>query len=198
MRDAAPAALLTEEPEVLLAVGRHLAQHRDPPVALAGEPADDERGVAADSRRSRGGSSSHPADARCPPRLSSGTWSSLARADDHRVVGAVGAGDADAALVDQVLEAVDRVLRRPVRQPVLGVQHELVRPIQQPGVDGLVEGHLMDLVEAPAGTVQARTQPPDLDRVHTHPFRRRRHRFVGRCQTLGSAPCPAAVWSIRP
>ena len=54
----------------------------------------------------------------------------------------------------------------PLRQTVLGVQHELVRPVEQARLDGLVEGHPVDLVVAAAGPVEARAEPADLDGFH--------------------------------
>src|SRR3954468_22117314 len=53
------------------------------------------------------------------------------RTDRDRIVGAVRARDADAPFVDEVAEAVGRVLGRSVRETVLGVQHELVRTIEE-------------------------------------------------------------------
>ena len=50
----------------------------------------------------------------------------------------------------------------PLRQPVLGVQHELVRAVEQTRLDGLVEGHAVDLVEAAAGTVEHAPSQPIL------------------------------------
>lgn len=47
------------------------------------------------------------------------------------------------------------------------MKDELYRPVQQALLGGLVEGHLMDLVVAPARPIQGRSQPPDLDCVHT-------------------------------
>ena len=101
-RDVAPSALLAEVAEVLLAVRRHLAQHRDALVAVLLQPADDERRVAAavavaqtEAVLARVALGAAPADERHLELVG-------VRPDDHRVVGAVGAGDADAPLVDQL------------------------------------------------------------------------------------------------
>ena len=155
--EPAPPALLAEEPEVLLAVRRDLAQHRDPLVI---------RGASASPTTSAASPPQSPLPSRkqyspcsrsVPHQLISGTCELVReRADGDRVVGAVRAGDADAALVDQVPEPVGRVLRRALRQPVLGVQHELDRPIEQPLLRRLVEGQPVDLVVAAAGPVERR------------------------------------------
>ena len=54
----------------------------------------------------------------------------------------------------------------PLRQAVLGVQHELDRPVEQPLLRRLVEREAVDPVVATAGPVERGPQPPDLDRLH--------------------------------
>ena len=127
-------------------------------MAVALQPADDERGVAAAVAVAEPEAvvalqplGAAPADQRDLQLVGE-------RADGDRVVGAVRAGDADAALVDEVAEAVGRVLRRALRQPVLGVQHELDRPVEQTLLGGLVEREAVDLVVAAAGTVERRAR----------------------------------------
>src|SRR4051812_48406292 len=88
------------------------------------------------------------------------------RTDDDRVVGAVRAGDADAALVDQEAKSIGRVLGRALGQPALGVQHELDRSVEQTARGRLVERKAMDLVVATARAVERGAEPPDLDRFH--------------------------------
>ena len=53
-------------------------------------------------------------------------------------------------------------LAEPLRQPVLRVEHELVRPVEQALLDRLVERHPMDLVVAAAGPVEAAPSQPIL------------------------------------
>ena len=98
------------------------------------------------------------------------------RSDGDRVVGAVRAGDADASLVDEIAEPVGRVLRRSLRQAVLGMQHELDRTVEQALFGGLVEREAVDPVVAAAGAVERGAQPADLDRFHSRavPSSRRR------------------------
>ena len=168
--DAAPAALLAEEAEVLLAVRRDLAQHRDALVAVALQPADDERGVAAAVAVAEAEAVLALEPLGAAPTDQRDLQLVRERADGDRVVGAVRAGDADAAFVDEVPEPVGRVLRRALRQPVLGVQHELDRPVEQSLLGRLVEREAVDLVVAAARTVERRAQPSDLDRFHTGSF----------------------------
>ena len=162
-REPVATALLAEVPEVLLAVRRDLAQHRDAPVPLPLQPRDDERGVATDVAVAEPEAvlalqplGAGPADERHLQLVRE-------RRDRDRVVGAVRAGDRDAALVDQVPEPVGRVLRGAVRQTVLAVQHELVRPVQEPALDALVEGQAVDLVVTAVRPVERRAEPADLD-----------------------------------
>ncbi len=107
--DAAPTTLLTEVAEVLLAVRRDLAQHRDALVSLLGQPRDDERGVAADITvaESEAVVTLQPLGAR--PTEQRHLHLVGERRDGDRVVGAVRAGHADAALVDEVPEPVGGV-----------------------------------------------------------------------------------------
>jgi hypothetical protein len=86
--------------------------------------------------------------------------------EDHGVVRAVAAGDRDAALVDEVLEAVDRVLGGSLRQAVLGMDDELVAARQHAGRDPLVEGEAVDPVVAASWTVEAGAEPTDANGVH--------------------------------
>ena len=88
------------------------------------------------------------------------------RADGDRVVGAVRTGDGDAALVDEVAEAVRGVLGRAVGQAVLAVEDELDGSVEQPGLLRLVEREPVDLVVAATRAVERRTEPADLDRFH--------------------------------
>src|SRR5271165_224029 len=104
------------------------------------------------------------------------------RSDGDRVVGAVGAGDPDAPLVNQPSEAVGGVLGRALGKAVLGMQDELDRAAQEPLLGGLVEGHPVNLVVPAPGSVQRRTQPADLYRVHgrsplSGPYARTRFSF---------------------
>ena len=112
------------------------------------------------------------------------------RPDRDRVVGAVRAGDTDAALVDEVAKAVGRVLRRALRQPVLGMQHELDGPVEQPLLGGFVEREAVDLVVAAAGPVEGRAEPSDLDRFHANS--RERTRLVY-CTTMREVDGKIAV-----
>src|SRR5262249_14257599 len=116
--------------EVLLAVGRDLAEHRDTVVAVLLQPADNERGVAAavtvpEAKAVVALQSLGPAPA--------DQWDLQLvgeRSDGDRVVGAVRTGDTDAALVAEIPKAAGRVLRAPLRQAVLGMQDELDRTVQ--------------------------------------------------------------------
>ena len=88
------------------------------------------------------------------------------RPNGDRVVGAVGTGDRDAALVDEVAEPVGRVLRGTLGKPILRVQHELDRTVEQSRLRRLVECEAVNLVVAAAWTVERGTEPADLDWFH--------------------------------
>ncbi len=76
------------------------------------------------------------------------------RPDRDRVVGAVRTRDADATFVDEIPKAVRRVLRRSLGQTVLGMQHELERPVEQPLFRSFVERESMNTVITAARTVE--------------------------------------------
>src|SRR6185436_14530400 len=97
------------------------------------------------------------------------------------------ARDGDAALVDEMTEAVGRVLGRAVRQAVLAVQHELHRSVEQSRGFRLFEREAVDLVVAAPRSVERRTEPADLDRVHERTVKRARPTPVARRGRL-SAP----------
>ncbi len=78
-----------------------------------------------------------------------GQW----RGDDG-VVGAVRTGDADTALIDEVLEPVRGIASRATRQAVFRVEHELDGPVEQALLERFIEGHPVDLVVAAIGTVE--------------------------------------------
>ena len=160
---AVSTALLSEEPEVLFAVGRDLAQDGDPLVSVPGEPRCAQRGVGSAVAVSEPEAvlaaellGAGPADERDMQLVGQ-------RGDDHGVVGAVGTGDADAPLVDEVAEPVHGIAGRTGGQPVFGVDDELDRTVEISLLDGLVERHLMDLVVAAAGAVEGGAEPADLD-----------------------------------
>ena len=135
-------------------------------MAVPFEPGDDERCIAAtvavaepEAIVALEALRSAPADEWNPELVGQGT-------DGDRVVGAVRARDPDAALLDQVLESVGRVLGRALREAIFGVQYELDRTIEQSFCGRFVERQPVDLVVAAVGPVERGTEPSDLDRFH--------------------------------
>ena len=157
-RDAhtAPAALHPEVPEVLLTVRRDLAQDGNPPMAVLDQPRHHQCRVTPDVAVAEPEAIVALQSLRSGPRDQRHLQLVRQRRDRDRVVGAVRPRDTDATLVDQVLETVGRVLRRSVRQAVFGVEHELVRTVQQAGLDRLVERQAVNLVVPAARPVEAR------------------------------------------
>src|SRR6185503_2172322 len=100
-----PPARLAEEPEVLLAVRRDLAQHRDALVTVVHEPTDDERRIATTVTIAEAEAIVTLQPLRARPRDQRHLHLVRERCHGDRVVGAVRAGHTDAALVNEILEA---------------------------------------------------------------------------------------------
>ena len=168
-RHASPPAFLPEEAEVLLPVRRDFVDHGHSLVPVLLQPAHDERGVAAAVAVTESEAVVAVEPLRAAPADEGDLELIGERTTGDRVVGAVRAGDRDAALVDQPSEPIGRVLRRPVRQPVLGVQDVFDLAVEQTTGGGLVERHPMDLVVSAARPVEGSSEPPDLDRLRHDP-----------------------------
>src|SRR5262249_26096364 len=208
---AEAAALLTEEAEVFLSVGRDLVQHGDPLVVLPLEPRRHERRVAAAVPVAQLEAVFPGIALRAAPADDRHLRFVRVRRDGDRVIRAVGSGDHEAALLDQPAVAVDRVLGGAVGQAVLGADHVLDRPREHTGLAGLLEGHAVDLVVAAPLTVQTGAQPSHLDRLELAPraccHQRLRITLDGRRRgsvSSGDVPIPgrfasyAAAWSRTP
>src|SRR6202050_1743867 len=159
------AALLPEEAKVLFAIGRDLAQYRNPLVTISRKPRHAEGSITTavpvaepEAIFARQSLSARPADERDLELV--GQWG-----DDDRVVRTVGTGDTDTALVDQVLEPICGIACRTAGQPVFRVDHELHRAVDQALLECFVERQPVDFVVAALGAVEGRAEPADLDRV---------------------------------
>src|SRR3974390_1812556 len=88
------------------------------------------------------------------------------------------------------------------REAVFGMDDELIRSVQHPLLDCLVEGQTVDLVVPPAGSVESRAQPPNLYWFHAVdrrcPTTCRRLPIGVRRATLVSSAGSHAVWCPSP